>query len=142
MAFRGVVFLTILEKRRRGARDIVIAILLSAAVFGAVHALNLFYMPPIAVIQQIGYSFLIGAMCSVVLMKTSNIWLCVVLHALFNFCGALVPDCGSGTLWEPITITVTVIIAVLTTVYMVVAFLRLRSEELEPIYHTQQGENK
>lgn len=141
--FRGVVLLGFLEKRRATVSGRFWAIVLSSAVFGLIHAVNLFFgSSPIAVLMQIGYSFLIGAMCSVVLMRTSNIWLCVVLHALFNFCGALVPDCGSGTIWEPITITVTVIIAVLTTAYMVVAFLRLKNEELEQIYYTQQGENK
>lgn len=133
--FRGVVFLGFLEKRRATTSGRFWAIILSSAVFGLVHAVNLFFgAGPIAVLMQIGYSFLIGAMCSVVLMKTANIWLCVALHSIFNFCGALVPDCGAGTIWEPITITVTVIIAVLTTIYMTVAFFRLESEELEKIY--------
>lgn len=133
--FRGVVFLGFLEKRRATTSGRFWAIILSSAVFGLVHAVNLFFgAGPIAVILQIGYSFLIGAMCSVVLMKTANIWICVALHSIFNFCGALVPDCGEGTIFEPITITVTVIIAVLTTIYMTVAFFRLGSEELEKIY--------
>lgn len=133
--FRGVVFLGFLEKRRSTTSGRFWAIVLSSAVFGLVHAVNLFFgAGPIAVILQIGYSFLIGAMCSVVLMKTANIWICVALHSIFNFCGALVPDCGEGTIFEPITITVTVIIAVLTTIYMTVAFFRLGSEELEKIY--------
>ena len=133
--FRGVVFLGFLEKRRATASGRFWAIILSSAVFGLVHAVNLFFgAGPIAVLMQIGYSFLIGAMCSVVLMKTANIWICVALHSIFNFCGALVPDCGEGTIFEPITITVTVIIAVLTTIYMTVAFFRLGSEELEKIY--------
>lgn len=132
--FRGVVFLGFLEKRRSTTSGRFWAIILSSAVFGLVHAINIFFSSPIAVLMQIGYSFLIGAMCSVVLMKTANIWICVALHSIFNFCGALVPDCGVGTIWEPITITVTVIIAVLTTIYMTVAFFRIGSEELEKIY--------
>jgi len=133
--FRGVVFLGFLEKRRATVKGRFWAIVLSSAVFGLVHAVNLFFgAGPIAVLMQIGYSFLIGAMCSVVLMKTANIWICVALHSIFNFCGALVPDCGNGTIFEPITVTITVIIAVLTTIYMTVAFFRLGSEELEKIY--------
>lgn len=132
--FRGVVLLGLLEKRRKTLKGRFWAIVLSSAVFGIVHLVNIFFSSPIAVILQIGYSFLIGAMCSVVLMKTANIWICVALHSIFNFCGALVPDCGEGTIFEPITITVTVIIAVLTTIYMTVAFFRLGSEELEKIY--------
>ena len=140
--FRGVVFLGFLEKRRATTLGRFWAIVLSSAVFGLVHLVNIFFSSPIAVLMQIGYSFLIGAMCSVVLMKTANIWLCVALHSIFNFCGALVPDCGVGTIWEPITITITVIIAVLTTIYMTVAFFRLKSDELERIYTLDRTEEK
>lgn len=139
--FRGVVLLGFLEKRRGTLKGRFWAIILSSAVFGLVHLVNIFFSSPIAVLLQIGYSFLIGAMCSVVLMKTANIWLCVAIHAIFNFCGALVPDCGSGTIFEPITITVTVIIAVATTVYMTVAFFRMRSEELDRIYTPDKTED-
>ncbi|MBQ8408796.1 MAG: CPBP family intramembrane metalloprotease [Clostridia bacterium] len=133
--FRGVVLLGFLEKRRTTKKGQFWSIVLSSAVFGAVHFVNVFFgASPVAVLMQIGYSFLIGAMCSVVLLKTANLWLCVILHAVFNFCGAVVPTCGEGTIWEPITITITVILAVATTVYMVIAFLRMRSEELDRIY--------
>ncbi len=134
MAFRGVVFLGILERRRSRVRDIVIAIIISSVIFGIVHSLNFFYMSPAAVLQQIGYSFLIGAMCSVVLVRTKNIWLCVILHAIFNFGGALVPTLGEGFVWDIPTIVVTVILAVLTTVYMTISLIRTQVSELDDIY--------
>ncbi len=134
MAFRGVVFLGILERRRARALDMVIAIIISSVIFGVVHSLNFFYMSPGAVLQQIGYSFLIGAMCSVVLVRTKNIWLCVVLHAIFNFGGALVPTLGTGFVWDTPTIVVTVIIAVCTTVYMTVSLIKTPISQLDEIY--------
>ena len=135
VCFRGVIFLSFLEKRRNSAKDRFFAIILSSAVFGAVHLFNIFLgSSPMAVLMQIGYSFLIGAMCSVVLMKTANLWLCVLLHSVFNFCGAVVPRCGEGTVWEPFTVTVTVIIAVLATAYFSVAFFRMRESECDRIY--------
>ncbi len=137
MAFRGVVFLGILERRSARALDIVIGIIISSVIFGVVHSLNFFYMSPGAVLQQIGYSFLIGAMCSVVLVRTKNIWLCVVLHAIFNFGGALVPTLGTGFVWDTPTIVVTVIIAVCTTVYMTVSLIRTPISELDEIYCAQ-----
>lgn len=142
MAFRGVVFLGILERRRRGVRDIVIAILLSSAIFGVIHAINLFYMSPGAVLQQIGYSFLIGAMCSVVLVKTKNIWLCVILHGIFNFGGALVPTLGTGFTWDIPTVVVTVIIAVLTTAYMTVSLIKNPINSLDAVYEKKQKNNE
>lgn len=133
--FRGVFLIGFLEKRRDTALGRFLAIVFSSAVFGAVHLVNILLgSSPIAVIMQIGYSFLIGAMCSVVLMKTANLWLCVILHATFNFCGALVPSCGEGTVWDPFTITITVIIAVATTVYMTLSFLKIKTDEVDRIY--------
>ncbi len=133
--FRGIVFVGFLNKRRETVLKRFLAIVFSSAVFGAVHLVNIFLgASPGAVILQIGYSFLIGAMCSVVLMKTSNIWICVLLHAIYNFCGALVPDCGKGTIWEPVTVTVTVIIALATLAYMVHAFFKIKKEEVDRIY--------
>ncbi len=134
--FRGAVLLGFLEKRRETTLGRFMAIILSSAVFGVVHLVNILLgSSPMAVILQIGYSFLIGAMCSVVLMKTANIWLCVILHAVFNFCGALVPNCGEGIIWEPFTVTITVIIAVATTVYMVISFFKIKTEEVDKIYN-------
>ena len=140
--FRGVVLLGFLKGRREGVKDRFVAIALSSAVFGLVHLLNIFNSNPLAVLLQIGYSFLIGAMCSVVLIKTANLWLCVALHAIFNFCGALVPRCGYGYIWDPLTIAVTATLAVLTGIYMLIAFLRLGSSELDRLYKTDRMENK
>ena len=133
--FRGIVFVGFLNKRRDSVLKRFLAIVFSSAVFGVVHLVNVFLGASFgAVVLQIGYSFLIGAMCSVVLMKTSNLWICVVLHAIYNFCGALVPDLGKGTIWEPVTVTVTVIIALLTLAYMLVAFFKIKKEEVDRLY--------
>ena len=134
--FRGVVFLGFLKKRRDTVTGRFLAIVFSSAVFGAVHLINIFIgAPPVAVILQIGYSFLIGAMCSVVLMKTANIWICILLHAIYNFGGSVIEDCGKGIIWDSVTVTVTAVIAVAATVYMVVLFFSIKSNELDRIYN-------
>lgn len=134
MAFRGVIFLGLAEKRRETIKGLFRSIVLSSAVFGAVHLLNLFTSSPIAVLMQIGYSFLIGAMCAVVLIKTANIWLCVLIHTIFNFSGAVVSTCGHGAIWNTFTIVLTAVIAVAVTVYMIVAFVRLDPRSVDRIY--------
>ena len=134
MAFRGVIFLGFAEKRRKSRWGLFISIILSSAVFGAVHLLNIFTSSPIAVIMQIGYSFLIGGMCSVVLLQTANIWHCVAIHAIFNFSGAIVTTFGHGEIWDTFTIIITAIIAVLTFAYMLIFFLRFDVRKTEKIY--------
>ena len=133
LAFRGL-FLWIAQKKSGDRRWIFCSILISSAAFGLIHLINLFESSPISVLMQIGYSALIGAMCSVVLLKTANIWLCVLIHGLFNFCGAVVPTCGYGTVWDAPTVILTAVIAVAVTVYMTVAFLRADLGILDGVY--------
>ncbi len=134
-AFRGVILLMFAERRYRTRGGLLVSILLTSAVFGLVHLVNVLAGAGIgAVMQQIGYSFLIGAMCSVVLLKTRNIWLCVLLHAIYDFCGSLVPTLGDGHWWDTPTVVITVVLAVATTAYMVWQFLRLPLDEVARIY--------
>ncbi len=132
MAFRGVVFLGLLKRKPQDRLWAFAAIALSSAVFGLVHLVNIFNSSPMAVLRQIGYSALIGAMCAVVLMKTANIWLCVIIHGLFNFCGAVIPV--SVTEWDMLTVVITVVLSVLVLAYMVVLFIKDKMEALESVY--------
>ena len=135
LAFRGVIFLLFAEKRRTTRKGLFWSLILTSAVFGAVHLLNVLMGAGIGgVILQIGYSFLIGAMCSVVLLKTRNIWLCVLLHAVYDFCGTLVPTLGGGSFWDTPTVIFTALLAVATTVYLVYSFFTLDLKRVEEIY--------
>lgn len=134
-AFRGVALLLIAEKRRTTKKGLFASILLSSAVFGVIHLANILAgASPGAVFLQIGYSFLIGAMCSVVLLKTGNLWFCVILHAVYDFSGNLMPTLGAGTWWDTPTVIFTALLAVFTTVFYVVAFIRLDPQETERLY--------
>ncbi len=136
MAFRSVVMLGIMENRRRGKKDIIFAILISAAVFGLVHIINIFTNPSIMVVLQILYSALIGAMCSVVLLLTRNIWACVMLHGLFNFMGALIGECGVGRgFFEDIpTQILTAVIALAVTGIYVALFVKYDIKNADGFY--------
>ena len=104
-------------------------------MFGVIHLINIVAgASPGAVILQIGYSFLIGAMCSVVLFKTANLWLCVLLHAVYDFCGMLVPTLGDGKWWDIPTVIFTVILALFTIVFYVLAFVRMDPKETRRLY--------
>lgn len=95
--FRGIVLTLILEKFEKRPNNILLSIIISSAIFGLFHLVNLFFGANTgATMLQVGYSFLIGAMLSVVLIKTKNVWLCALIHALFNFGGGIVTDLGSG----------------------------------------------
>ena len=138
LAFRGVIFLMLAEKRHATRKGLFWSLILTSAVFGAVHLVNVLMGVGIGpVILQIGYSFLIGAMCSVVLLKTRNIWLCVLLHAIYDFSGTLMPTLGDGTWWDTPTVIFTAVLAVLTAAYLVWQFFRLDLKEVSRIYRPE-----
>lgn len=135
LAFRGFVFPLIMERTGTTRKGIFLATIYSGAVFGLMHLINLLEGAGIgSVILQIGYSFLIGAMCSVVLVKTRNIWICIALHAIYDFCGFLVPELGQGIIWDPITVAVTTVLALATFVYMLCIFFKTDLSAAENIY--------
>ena len=138
LAFRGVIFLMFAEKRHTTRKGLFWSLILSSAVFGGVHLVNVLMGAGIGpTILQIGYSFLIGAMCSVVLLKTRNIWLCVILHAVYDFCGTLMPTLGDGTWWDTPTVIFTAVLAVATAGYLVWQFFRLDLSEVGRIYRAE-----
>ena len=96
--------------------------------------INLFESSPGAVFLQIGYSALIGAMCSVVLVKTANIWLCVLIHGIYNFAGAFVSRCGEGVLLDTFTVVFTVVVSIAVAVYMVVIFFTDKGKTAASVY--------
>lgn len=135
LAFRGVILLSIAEGRHKSRFDLFLCIILSSAVFGVVHMANLLSGAGFgAVLRQIGYSFLIGAMCSVVLYHTHNIWLCVILHAVYDFSGSLMPTLGAGHWWDTPTVVFTVLLAVAVTVFYVVALWRTDPHSIKRIF--------
>lgn len=135
LAFRGVIFLMFAEKRYTTRKGLFWSLILTSAVFGGVHLVNVLMGAGIGpTILQIGYSFLIGAMCSVVLLKTRNIWICVALHAIYDFCGTLMPTLGAGTWWDTPTVVFTAVLAVATAVYLVWQFFKLDPDEVGKIF--------
>ena len=135
LAFRGCVFTLILRNRRRNSKDVFYAILLSSAVFGLIHLTNLFAgASPGSVFLQIGYSFLIGGMCSVVLIKTGNIFFPAIIHGVYNFAGTIVPTLGGGEMVNLPNIIVTSILALAVAAYVVVELVRFDVRSLDLIF--------
>lgn len=125
-AFRGCVFMLMLEGKHKTKKEVFFSIIYSSLIFGAIHIVNLLAGSGIVpVIQQLGYSFLIGAMCAMALIITKNLWVSILLHACFNFAGGVIPTLGGGHIWDAPTIIITAVLAVIVTVYMFILFLRL-----------------
>jgi membrane protease YdiL (CAAX protease family) len=134
-AFRGVLLPFVLENRRKDRKSIFFATVLSSVAFGAIHLLNLFAGAGVGYVAlQIGYSFLIGGMCAIVLLYTRCIWICVSLHAIYDFCGYLIPTLGDGIIWDPITVAVTAVLGVVALIFMLLWFSKIDPSRVDELY--------
>ena len=134
MAFRGCALMYLMKKRTDTRLGIFISIVLSSCVFGLVHLVNIFTSSPGAVLRQIGYSALIGALCSIVLIATKNIWLCVICHGLYNFCGGIIDEFGRGNMWTISQIIVTAVVAVVVAAYIIWLFFKIPLDNAKALY--------
>ena len=123
LAFRGVLFSTLMQKCG-SRRQVFKAIIISSVIFGLFHLVNLIDSKNVGgVLLQVGYSTLVGAMCAYVLFKTKSVWLCTAVHAIYNFCGQIVPRLGGGNMLNAPQIIITVIIAIFCTIHIVKSIL-------------------
>lgn len=143
IAFRGCAFMLLLKDRTQSKGRIFLAIFLSSAVFGLIHLVNVFFGGSLgASLLQVGYSALIGALCSMVLLLTGNIWFCVALHAVYNFCGGLVERFGrEGDIqWTQAEMIFTAVVAVVVAAYFVVIFVKMPNKLADGLFAEKKSE--
>ena len=136
-----------LAKSRIGGRYATLwAVLLSAAVFGLMHIINLFFGAGIgATLLQVGYTFLIGCMLAVMLLKTGNVWLCVITHFVFDVGGMIITDLGRGLFQDTAFRISTAVVGVLATAYViatVVCLVRKECAEKKREADAEDAENR
>ena len=121
LVFRGLILPTLYRKFKGKRNCAFLTVLFSSLLFGVVHLFNLLAgSSPIAVIMQMGYSFLIGGMCAIAFLKTGSFYSAVLLHFLFNVGGMLIDyKMLSGAIWDAATIIITAVLAVIVIVYAI-----------------------
>ncbi len=135
LAFRGVFLLYILEDRRKSKGQLLLTAAISSAVFGLAHFINIVDGASLpSVLLQIGYSFLIGGMCAVVLLRTRNILACILVHAVYNFGGNIVFRLGEGAIWDAPTVIITAILGVFALVFMLWSVLTFDINDTDKLY--------
>lgn len=93
LIFRGVILNLFLERFSKTKRGILWAVILNGVLFGAVHLTNISQGVTVtsAMIQAINGAFL-GVIFAAVYVRSGNIWLVIVFHALVDFASLM----GSG----------------------------------------------
>ena len=78
-------------------------------------------------------------MCSVILIKTSNIWYCVIFHSVYNFAGGVVPECGGGSIWTLPEIILTAAVSVVVAVYVIALLVKIKPYEIDALLNEQDS---
>lgn len=105
-------------------------VLITAAVFGLSHLLNLFFGAGVGpTLLQVGYTFLLGCMFSVMFLKTGNVWLGVFVHFLFDIGGVIVTDLGHGIFQDRTFWILTFVTGALCGIHIVYTLIRLIRED-------------
>lgn len=129
ITFRGLIFplcYILLKDKKHG---LFFSVALSSAFFGLSHLMNLIGGQNFgATALQIGYSFLIGAMCGISMIATGNIYSAILLHFIYDVGGLILDpslNVARGNQWDSLTITITAILGVIVAlIYTVFAFIR------------------
>lgn len=95
-----------------------------------------------SVALQIGYSFLIGAMCAVALLITESLFVPISLHFIFNAGGLLVEELGAGDIVNLPTVILTLVIGVLVGTYILYAALKIGHEKFDKLTACERPEDE
>ena len=133
----------LLEKRRDSRTRVFWTVVWTSAAFGLIHLVNLLEGAGIGpTVLQVGYSFLIGGMCAIVLLKTGNLIYCILLHGIYDFGGGLISRLGNGALWDTPTVILTAVLAVLVTVWLFWVLLRIDPADTDRFYIMKEKEDE
>ena len=127
--FRGILQPYFAGLFKKSGSNIVLTVISTSAVFALWHFFNLFSSGFGAVAFQVGYTFLIGAMLSVTILMTESVWLCVAIHALFDFGGAIVTTLGKGAFQDDFFWAATIAVGIGVGAYIVLNLVRLQIKE-------------
>lgn len=117
---------------KTSANGKILAIVATSATFALWHLFNLFSGASAgATLLQVGYSFLIGIMLSSVIVKTKNIWICVLLHFIFDIGGLLIPTLGHGNFQDIYFWIATIVCGTLCAIHIIIFLIRLSKNKDE-----------
>jgi membrane protease YdiL (CAAX protease family) len=100
LVFRGTVFPLFIKSFKKANRPIIISAVLSSLMFGLIHFVNIFSQPEnlIGITSQVFFATSIGVFFCGLMIRTENILIPCIVHALINF------SFGAGELKQSIVV--------------------------------------
>lgn len=144
ITFRGIIFplcYVLLKDKRHG---LFFSVALSSALFGLSHLMNLIGGQSVgATVLQIGYSFLIGAMCAISLIATGNIYSAIILHFIYDV-GGLILDgslkVAQGNQWDKLTVIITAVLGGIVAIVFTVFAAKRKDEPIRELLKVKEAE--
>ena len=132
LIFRGALIVLMGDVFNHKKHKPLFVTLICAIIFSLFHLSNLRtdFSNIKEVLFQCLYTLLIGAMLVVTMLKTKNIWLCMLIHAIFDFGGMLViyQVCG-GDPWSDVVFWVlTIVSGVLCAGHIIFTLIKLEKD--------------
>ena len=129
LIFRGVLLLLVSDYLRGKKYQYLWTALICSLVFSLTHLTNLFEGMGITdVLLQCLYTFLIGGMLVITMLKTKNIWLCILIHAIFDFGGMMIYTIGVGETWDTLFWILTFVGGALCAGHVVYTLVKLEKD--------------
>ena len=129
--FRGIIFSVIAGLFSKDKKGFLYTYVVSSLVFGCAHLLNGISG---AVILQVGYTCLTGGLFAFCLIKTQNILCCAAIHGIYNFCGLLFDEMGTGAVFDVGTAVTMLIVSVLVGIFVLWKVWTYSEEERTSLY--------
>lgn len=123
--FRATLLPLFVRKFGQDKKGLTLSVVVSSAVFGAMHLLNLLGGFSPSVFLQVGYSFLIGCVCSITLLASGSVYVPILIHALFDVGGFLL-ESGFvvGELWTTGNVIYTLVSSIILAIIIVITFFK------------------
>ena len=131
IVFRGVLLLLLLDLFRNNKLKHFYSALISSLIFALFHFTNIGSMPIGEVLLQVLYTFLIGGMLAVTMLKVKNIWVCILLHAIFDFGGLMVYRLTyDSPMSDPVFWILTIACGILCAGHIIVTLINLERKHV------------
>ena len=139
---RGIVLNLFADCFSNTRRGVLAAIILSSMIFGAAHIPNVLSGVPLssALIQAL-QATLLGVLFAAIYLRSGNLWICIIIHALVDFGGLMASGIfGNGDMTDMIGNLSILNLVVTVPLFLIPCIVLLRKSKLDEIVEMREGE--
>ncbi|NLG05423.1 MAG: CPBP family intramembrane metalloprotease [Clostridia bacterium] len=132
LSMRSLVLNNLMLKYGKDRKGVYKALIIAAMIFGAIHLVNIFFVPPITVIVQAINAASAGVLFGAIFICSKNVWACIMIHAMVDWISLFVGQCfigGESVLSIEMTVLQGIVMVILGAVPpIIIAVLLMRKK--------------